>query len=323
MKKTLYNFAECSLFLFLMALSVILSVTKRFQSAIIDGVSLWYACILPTVFPFAVITAITSALSVTSKISNVLSPFTTRIFKVNGAVGYAFFLNVLSGYPMGAKLIGELKEKGAISQTESVRASVLCSSSSPTFLIASVGGIMFNSVKFGLCLFCCHLVALIVTGFIFSFYNRKDKPTLNNNAPLKKIDNLFYESVFSSTLATLTVGGIIVVFYLLTEVLLYFGLLTPVVSFFSVFLGKQNGRAFALGIFECTKGLKALALGGFSALSLPIACFLTSFGGISVIMQSVAFLKRAKIKIAPFLLSKVCSAILSFVLGFVCYFICY
>ena len=105
--------------------------------------------------------------------------------------------------------------------------------------------------------------------------------------------------------------------------LLYFGLLTPVVCFFSVFLGKQNGSAFALGIFECTKGLKELAKGGITTLTLPIACFLTSFGGLSVIMQSVAFLKKAKIKIAPFLFSKVCSAILSFVLGLVCYSICY
>ena len=115
MKKTLYNFGEYALFVFLMAISIILSTTSQFQGAVINGVSLWYACVLPTVFPFAVITAITCALSVTSKISNVLSPFTTRIFKVNGAVGYAFFLSVLSGYPMGAKLIGELKQKNMIS----------------------------------------------------------------------------------------------------------------------------------------------------------------------------------------------------------------
>ena len=83
----------------------------------------------------------------------------------------------------------------------------------------------------------------------------------------------------------------------------------------SSIFGKTNGRAISVGMFECTKGLKLLASGNFSLLSLPIACAIVSFGGLSVIVQSTAFLKKAKIKIAPFVLSKVLSAILAFLFG--------
>ncbi|MBO5714163.1 MAG: hypothetical protein J6R83_01920, partial [Clostridia bacterium] len=72
-----------------------------------------------------------------------------------------------------------------------------------------------------------------------------------------------------------------------------------------------------LGFFEITKGLKTVSNGGITLLSLPVSAFICGFGGISVIAQSVAFLKKAKIKTAPFVLAKTLSAIFSFIIGLV------
>ena len=75
-------------------------------------------------------------------------------------------------------------------------------------------------------------------------------------------------------------------------------------------------KAIASGLIECTGGLKLLAEGNY-ALSFPIACFICGFGGLSVICQSLAFLKKAKIKTAPFLFAKVLCAVINFCLGFI------
>jgi sporulation integral membrane protein YlbJ len=227
-------------------------------------------------------------------------------------------MSVISGYPVGAKTISDLKEKGVIADTESVRASALCSTSSPVFLIGSVGSIMFRDSRFGLLLFFSHLITAILIGVIFSFYKRKDKPIKTSTLAVNstKINNVLYESAYSSVISVLVVGGIITIFYLLTEVLFSLGVLSPFIKLLTIILqNEQLAKSIILGLFECTKGLSTLATLPINILTLPIASFICSFGGLSVIAQSVAYLKKAKIKTAPFILSKIISAVISFLVA--------
>ena len=60
-----------------------------------------------------------------------------------------------------------------------------------------------------------------------------------------------------------------------------------------------------------------LLANGTSFFSLPIASFIVGFGGLSVILQSIAYLKKAKIKTAPFLFGKILTAFVNFIVGFI------
>ncbi len=311
MKKSLYNFFELTIFALFLFLSLILAIGTNYSNAVLDGVKLWFACVLPSLFPYFFITAVLSSLSITSKITKLFSPITRKVFRVNGAVSYAFFMSLISGYPVGAKLVAELKQGGIITNAESVRASALCSTSSPMFMLGSVGGIMFNSPAFGLGLFVCHILATIFTGVIFSFYKRKEKPSEKFSAFFgERVDNILYEGTYSSVISCLTVGGLITLFYLFTEVLLSLNILTPLIGLCE---NESYSGGLILGLFECTRGLKELSLSPIGFFSLPIATFICSFGGLSVIMQSLAFLKKAKIKTAPFLVAKILMAVIGFV----------
>ncbi len=320
MVKNLNSFLSFALFLLLIAFSLLLAFGKGYSAVVLDGLSLYLACVVPSLLPYFFITAILSSMQVTSKISNKLSFLTRRTFNVGGAVGYAFFMSIISGYPVGAKIVCDLKEKGLISKAESVRASALCSTSSPMFLINSVGLIMFNSMRFGLMLFLCHFLSSIIVGVIFSFYHRKEKPLDLPFINAKKVDNVLYESAYSSVISILVVGAIITIFYLLTFVLFSIGILTPIVSLFSFVLGNERlGKGLTFGLFECTQGLKILSTAKGSFLALPLSCFICGFGGLSVIMQSIAYLKKAKIKTAPFILAKIICAVINFILAsFIC-----
>ncbi len=318
MVKNLNTLLSFALFLLLIAFSLILAFGKGYSAVVLDGLSLYLACVVPSLLPYFFITAILSNLKATSKIANRLSFFTKRIFNVGGAVGYAFFMSLISGYPVGAKLVSDLKEKGLISKTESIRASALCSTSSPMFLINSVGSIMFNSVRFGLTLFLCHFFSSIIVGVIFSFYHRKEKPLSLPFINDKKVDNVLYESAYSSVISILVVGAIITIFYLLTNVLFSLGVLSPIVSAFSFVFGNEIlGKGLTFGLFECTQGLKILSTLKGSFLVLPLSTFICGFGGLSVLMQSIAYLKKAKIKTAPFILAKIICAVINFVLSMI------
>ncbi len=324
MKKSIYNFFELSIFALFLFLSLILTVGSDYSGAVLDGLKLWLACVVPSLFPYFFITAILSALKITGKATKLFSPLMKRAFRVNGAVSYAFFMSLISGYPVGAKLVSELKINGVLSDAEATRASALCSTSSPMFMLSSVGSIMFNSPAFGLGLFICHILSALCVGVIFSFYKRKNPPTdIEMSIRAQKIDNLLYESAYSSVISCLTVGGLITLFYLFTEILLSLNILSPVISLLSPILGGRVGASgMVLGLFECTRGLKELSVGGIGLLTLPIATFICSFGGLSVIMQSVAFLKQGKIKTAPFFLAKVLMAVIGFILGLI-YALCF
>ena len=141
------------LFLALIFLALVFIFIPSLSNSVLDGIKLFFACVFPSLFPYFFITAILTELKTTSKISTFLSPIMKKVFNVNGVLGYAFFMSVIAGFPMGAKLVSDLKEKGVISHTESIRASAFCSTSSPVFLIVSVGSIMFYNQLFGILLF--------------------------------------------------------------------------------------------------------------------------------------------------------------------------
>ena len=320
MTKRFITFFEFLFFAFLIAVCCLLAFGKGYSSAVTNGISLWFACVLPSLFPYFFITSILSSLKITGKMSTALSPIMKRLFNLNGIAGYAFFISVISGYPVGAKTVSDLKNQGLLSDAEAVRASVLCSTSSPMFIISSVGAIMFKNSAFGIKLFLVHLLSVILTSIIFSFYKKND--ALNDSyAPivLNKMDNILYEGVYSAVISVLIVGGLITVFYLLTEILVTIGVLTPIISLLSSIFGENVAKSIVFGSFECTRGLKVLAEGGLTPLCLPVCALICGFGGLSVIAQSLAYLKKAKIKTAIFILAKIITAVIGFILGFIFY----
>lgn len=308
---------ELFVFLALLFCACLFVFDDRYAYATLDGIALWIGSILPTLLPYFFITSMLSTLKITGKISNLLSPITKPLFNVSGSVGYAFFLSILSGYPVGAKTISDLKLNGVIGESESVRGAILCSTSSPVFLIGCVGNIMFKNSLFGVLLLFSHLITVLIVGFIFSFYKKSDKPKNTNTAfSPTRIDNVLYETAFDSVISVLVVGALITVFYLLTEILLNLNLLSPLINFFTLIVKDENiAKSFVLGAFECTKGLSTLSSSASGFFALPIACALCSFGGVSVICQSLAYLKKAKIKTAPFIISKIISAVVGFIIA--------
>lgn len=304
--------------MFLLSLAVFLSVWQSTANTVQKGINLWVACVVPTLFPYLFITALCSKLSGTRKFGNLLSPITTKLFNTGGISGYLFLISTVSGFPSGSKAVADAKNEGFLGEVESVRASVFCSMASPVFLISSVGKLMFNDLKFGFLLFLSNFFTSVIIGIIFSFYKRKDLPTSSKAITTTTSKNLLFDSTLESVTSLLVVGGLITVFYLLSEIFLALNLLMPLIKLIS-FITKDEvlSVSIATGVLEVTGGLKRLSLVKNSNFLLPIASALTGFGGVSVIVQSIAFLKLAKIKTAPFFLSKILSAVLNFILSLI------
>lgn len=308
---------EWFLFFILLFFAITISLSASLSESFLQGVSLWFSSVLPALFPYAIITTLISGLSVINGISKIFSPLTIKLFNVNGSVFYALFIGLLSGHPTGVKTVCDLYKSGALSHTESVRAASICSTASPVFLISCVGNIAFKNSLFGICLFICNVLTAVSIGIIFSFYNRKDK-THNPLTVKSAVKPSFSDSVSKSVISVLVVGGFIVFFYVLTDLLQEFNLLTPFIKILTPLFGEKPAKGIITGLLECTKGFKIIAQTGIGPQTLPICAFLTGFGGVSVICQSVAFLKEAKIKTAPFVFAKILGAVLCVNFALIC-----
>ena len=78
-------------------------------------------------------------------------------------------------------------------------------------------------------------------------------------------------------------------------------------------ISKSPFSGLIYGLVEVTHGAKSLS--SIYPLPVPLFSAIISFSGLSIIMQSMAFLKTAKIKTRDFVFSKC-------VLGILSYFIC-
>lgn len=305
------------------AACIIVIVTKpeTYIASASTGIKLWATTVVPSLLPFFFFTALLTATGITEKISKVAEKPCGVLFRSGGVSAYAFLMSVLSGYPVGAKIIGDLGENGLISDVEATKMSTFCSTSGPLFVIGSVGIGMFGSVKTGRVIFLSHILSAIITGLIFRFYRPK-KLISSRVAPPnsvipsrneEKSANVLYDCAYSSVISLAVVGGFICVFYLVADVFQNFNLLYPLVfSINTITKNADVSNAFCYGLIECTRGCKMLSLCRLSTYSPAFASAIISFGGLSVIVQSLCFLKKANAKTSVFLLAKLVQTILAF-----------
>ncbi len=301
-----------SLFIFLLAF---LSI-KNYSFAVTEGILLYINCLLPSIFPYLVLTSLINGLKLTDGINKSLDKATKKLFNVNGNVGVAFIISLISGYPIGAKIISDLKKENLISDTEAIRGSIICSTSSPAFLITSIGIVFFNDVKVGLILFLSQFVSSFVLGIVFSFYKKGEgaTPLIIRNKFRK--ENVITDSIISSVSDVMVIGGTIAIFHLFSVLLLDLKILSPFIFVFEKILKNKNlAKGLTVGLIESTSGINVLVCSK-SILSIALTSFICGFGGLSIIMQSISFLKSAKIKTAPFFISKTTSAVLNFIVTY-------
>lgn len=294
---------------------------ERYIKSSMDGITLFVTAVLPSLFPFFFITAILTRMRAVSKLSKVFSPLTKRLFNCSGISSYVYLMSILSGYPVGSKIISELRQSGAIGKNEATRMSAFCSTSGPLFIIGSIGLTMLGNKRAGLIIYLCHILSGLITGLIFRFYGKKEEKSGFLPAAKPKVDNIMGDAMYSSVISILTVGGFITVFCILADMLVDFNLLLPLYALISLLLlpftkDFELSKYIGEGLIEGTKGCSLLAAHG-GPLVLPAISFVIAFGGLSIILQQIVHLKKADVNIGIFLLSKLLHALLSFALCFV------
>ncbi len=287
----------------------------RYMTAISDGLLLFVLTVLPAMLPFFFFSRLLTSLDVAATLSDALEKPIRKLFNAPGVGGYILTMSMLSGYPIGAKLVSDCVENGICSSDEAKRLVAFTSTSGPLFILGTVGINMLGNYKAGVIILLCHYIGALINGLIF---RGKTEPKKENaKLPPVRTDNILSEAINSSIAAVLAVGGYIAIFNMIIMIVQDIRVLSFVADTLS-----RLGLSYSLcqgtltGLIEITRGSYVLAASGQGLRkTVPVLAGIISFGGLSVTVQSMTFLSNAGIKPGYYLITKLSQAIVTYAIA--------
>ena len=262
------------------------------------GLTLWFTKMVPTLLPFMILSGIMIRMNLTERFVGLLHPLLHRIYGTSRNGSYTIIMGFLCGFPMGARIVGELYEQHKLSREESALLLSFCNNIGPiyflSYVIPTLGidrpGRPFL-LMYGIPLLYGFLLMRIrpwMTRKVSSCENHPETCSLQARQPgscslLAAID----ASVLSGLIGIARLGGYMVFFNLLTI----------------VFQPFQHVNTNILNIYRClleiTSGIDC------SGRSINFAILiLLPFGGFSCIAQTYSMIRQTDLSLRPYVYHK-------------------
>jgi sporulation integral membrane protein YlbJ len=302
------------------------------------GLSIWWQVLFPALFPFFVISEILLGFGIVHFFGKLLDPFMRPLFRLPGIGGFVVTMGYISGYPVGARLTAQLWEQRLVNRTEGERLVAFTTTSDPIFLIGAVSVGFFQNAALAPVLAAAHYGGGLIIGFLMRFHDRHAplsavKKSIDIAGGLKKrrpsriaealkamhearlldgrgLGRLLQDSIQSALRLMIVVGGLVVFFSVVMEMLTHAGIVEALAEalrycFGLIGLPKPLADAGIFGLFEVTLGARAAGTAGTGLMhQAALAAWVLSWGGLSVHAQIASLLSRTDLRYRPFLLAR-------------------
>ena len=298
----------------LCATAALMAFPREGVAAAREGLLLCYNVIIPSLFPFFVLSSLVVELGLAGYLGRALEPVMRPLFRVGGPCASAVALGFVGGYPVGAKTAISLYQSGACTKTEAERLLAFCNNSGPAFILGVVGAGVFANSRVGLLLYCIHALSSICIGILFRFYKtgrswgREVRAAPQFRA--KRLSAALTGSITGSFLSTLNICSFVVFFTVVIRMLFCSGILTAAAEALGALFGPLGfsalwARSMLTGIIELSSGVWSLAGSGALAGRMSMAAFMLGWAGVSVHCQVLSFLGDSGLSPRTYLVGKV------------------
>lgn len=297
----------------LAATAALMLYPQESMEAVRAGLELCFNVIIPSLFPFFVLSSLVVELGLAGYLGRALEPVMRPLFNVSGACASAFALGFIGGYPVGAKTAISLYQDGMCTKTEAERLLAFCNNSGPAFILGVVGTGVFSNSRVGMLLYLAHAAASVCIGLLFRFYRRggekreEVRPTPKFEA--RRFTAAFTDSIKGSFLSTLNICAFVVFFTVVIKLLCLSGLLPAVAKGLGVLLAPwgfsaQWAERLLTGALELSSGVWSLTGEGALAGRVSMAAFMLGWAGISVHCQVLSFIGGSGLSVKTYLIGK-------------------
>ena len=285
---------------------------QQAMSAMKDGLKLCGNVIVPSLFPFFVLSALVVELGMSRYLGRLLEPVMAPLFRVNGSCAAALALGFVGGYPVGARTAISLYQSGQCSRTEAERLLAFCNNCGPAFILGVVGTGVFGSGTVGLLLYLAHIAASLLVGLVFRCYKPGERPPRGRRASAQfqavSFPAAFTRSVTGALQSTLNICAFILFFTVAIRILTFSGFLTALAGLLSSLLSPLGLSQFwaerlLTGLLELSSGVSSLTEGALSG-RLSMAAFMLGWAGVSVHCQVMAFLGDSGLSLRTYVTGK-------------------
>ncbi len=291
-------------FLTLLFLSLFALILSRPQVSLLyaaTGLKLWFDRMVPTLFPFMILSTLTIRQNLTEAFADFLYPILGKLYRISKNGVYCLMLGFLCGFPMGARTIGEMYAQKKISRREASFLLAFCNNIGPVYYISfflPVTGLTKLSdmpfLLFGM--YGIPLLYGLLIRYTGLFLPKKETYTDTYSPVTPKSREAFQDSLDhameSAITGITTLGGYMILCNLLN--------LYPY-TFCKVFSIEKSTffMAFTNCLFEITGGLSLMGQTAplCSLLLLPI-------GGLSCLAQTKSMIKHTDLSMRAYLLHK-------------------
>lgn len=283
------------------------------------GLMLWYNNVIPVLLPFMLL-------------SNIM---VSRIGRYTNKTSYAIittlFLGIFCGYPLGAKTASDFVKRGSIPKTTGNILIPLCNNSSPMFIAGYIVHTLLNDQI----TFPCAMLAIYIPYIIFvvvallTYKTTKDGHTeYHNNTSDKSHTHTEYhdnntsdesrkytkhssENISSTNEPDIIMDSVTQITY----VGIYIMICSIIIEFIKYIPGLPLDKlALLSGITEITNGTHIVSTcNAFSGqIKTALVMALTSFGGISAILQTKKVISHSGLSIISYIIIKTICAMGTF-----------
>ena len=288
------------------------------------GLALWANSVVPSLLPFFIATELLGYTNVISILGKLLNKLMKPIFNVPGEAAFPFIMGIISGYPMGAKIVSNFKSQGICTNEEAERLLSFTNNSGPLFIIGTAGIGLFKDTNIGILLFITHILACLTVAFLFRFWKsskrfetKEDRPLSSHSSiSISNLGEVLATSIMSAINTIFLIGGFIVLFSVIISILENSGILDglshlihPILNIFKIPFSYANG--IFTGLLEVTNGICNISniTNKNISTNVIICAFLLGFGGISIMLQILSIVSKVKISIKPYIIGKLLQGI--------------
>jgi sporulation integral membrane protein YlbJ len=308
----------------------------------LQSIELWIGTIIPSLFPFLVVSEILSGTGFVQASGVLFRPLMRSVFNLAGCSSYPFILGIISGCPVGAKAVARMRKDNLLNKEEGERLLAFCNNSSPLFITGAVATGMLKTPSSGPFLFICHIASSVTVGFLLGLLSRKtafiSKPVKQEKSSKKEvygtgvitgrnrvitqgdIGAMLVDAIRNSMATMMVIGGFIIFFSVIISLLsesgipeIISGMMLVIFPMASKNPGLSNAVISSIisGFFEITTGLEQTS--SLNSISLTTKLVLISiimgWGGLSIHFQVLSAIKNTDLSIKPYLLGKLLHSI--------------
>lgn len=263
-------------------------------SASKKAISIWMNAVVPSLLPFMMIAGCMK---------------NTGVNRIAGSRLYPVCMAFLSGYPMGAKLAGDLYREGKTDEEGMYQILSYSMITGPAFLVSGVGVAFYGAKSAGYILAFSHYASAFTCGLLFWRKNGKQCKKKTMTVASSRSDMPFTDCILESFKTLGVILGYMMLFLICTDFMDFTGMLDA----FS-----QETGSLCKGLLEMTVGCSQIATCSCSIQTkMMLSSFVISFGGLSVVGQTMSMLRDCPVTLIQILQIKILHGVLSVIWTFI------